>query len=151
MIFPYQSIISAAPDGDDFIVICRPEIPVLVGGPKGAAVQIGLVDTGSDNTILPKSIADELGIVLQSAASPPASVFGGHEVRLAYGDVTFTLKSGTESLSWKTRAYFFDFPAAADETVVLGHSGFLDFFTAEFDGKLGTLVLTPNDELPIAP
>jgi hypothetical protein len=33
--------------------------------------------------------------------------------------------------------------------VILGHDGFLDYFTATFDGKAGTLTLLPNDELPI--
>jgi hypothetical protein len=32
--------------------------------------------------------------------------------------------------------------------VILGHAGFLDYFEATFDGKLGTLSLRANDDLP---
>jgi hypothetical protein len=35
MIFPYQSIISAAPDGNDYVLILRPEVPVIIAGPAG--------------------------------------------------------------------------------------------------------------------
>jgi hypothetical protein len=33
--------------------------------------------------------------------------------------------------------------------VILGHEGFLDFFTAVFDGEHCTLELTPNSGLPL--
>ena len=53
MIFPYRSIITAAPDGNDFLLILHPKIPVTVVGPVGSATYMGLVDTGSDSTIFP--------------------------------------------------------------------------------------------------
>ena len=33
---------------------------------------------------------------------------------------------------------------------VVGSSGFLDYFTATFDGKAGHLTLVPNEDLPAA-
>jgi hypothetical protein len=149
MIFPYQPIISEAPDGIDFILILRPEVPITIVGPLGSESYVGLVDTGSDHTILPKSIADDLGIVLRPASGPPANVFGGHRVHLLIGEVILKLEADGSMLSWETTLLFFDFLKADDEAVILGHSGFLDFFTATFDGKLGTLTLLPNDELPV--
>jgi predicted aspartyl protease len=148
MIFYYQPIISAAPDGN-YQIVLRPEIPVTVIGPTGKATYSGLVDTGSDNTILPKSVAHQLGIALVPAAGPPATVFGGHRVQLLVGDVTLELEADTEVARWQTQIYFFDFAHEEDETVILGHMGFLDYFTATFDGKLGSLTLVPNDELPL--
>jgi predicted aspartyl protease len=149
MIFPYQPIISEAPDGNDFILILRPEVPVIVVGPAGSESYVGLVDTGSDHTILPKSIADELGIALRPASGSPAKAFGGHEVQLLLGEAILKLAADDNTVTWTATVFFYDFPKAADETVVLGHAGFLDYFTAIFDGKLGTLTLLPNDELPI--
>ena len=108
---------------------------------------MGLVDTGSDNTILPKSVADRLGVPLVGTG-PPATVFGGHHVQLLVGDVTLQLEAEGEVLRWTAQVHFFDFVDEEDETVILGHSGFLDYFTATFDGKQGTLNLIPNDELP---
>jgi predicted aspartyl protease len=62
MIFPYQPIISVAPDSEDYEIVLRPEIPVTIFGSLGTATFTGLVDTGSDNTILPRTAADRLGI-----------------------------------------------------------------------------------------
>jgi len=86
MIFPYQVLISEAPDGGDYVLILRPEVPVIILGPSGRDTYLGLVDAGSDHTIFPKSIADELGIRLRPATGPPAKVFGGHPVSLLIGD-----------------------------------------------------------------
>ena len=149
MIFPYRTIISEALDGKDFVLIVRPEVPVTFVGPSGAASYIGLVDTGSDHTILPKSIADELGIPVQPATGPPASVFGGQLVKLSIGEVVIKLKAVDSSCTWKATVFFHDFMKAVDETVIFGHTGFLDYFTAIFDGKLAELTLLPNDELPV--
>ena len=146
MIFYYQPIVSLAPDGRDYLLILRPEIPVTVIGPTGEATYLGLVDTGSDNTILPKSVADRLGVPLVGTG-PPATVFGGHQVKLLTGNVTLQLEAEGEVLRWTAQVHFFDF-ADEEETVILGHAAFLDYFTATFDGKQGTLNLIPNDELP---
>lgn len=147
MIFYYQPIVSLAPDGRDYLLILRPEIPVTVIGPKEEGTYSGLVDTGSDNTILPKSVADQLGIPLVSGG-PPATVFGGHHVHLEVGQVTLQLEAEGEVVRWSAEVQFFAFADEADETVILGHAGFLDYFTATFDGKRGTLSLIPTDELP---
>jgi hypothetical protein len=150
MIFLYRPLISAAPDSDDFLLILRPEIAVTVVGPAGSATYSGLVDTGSDNTILPFSIAHDLGIQVQPAPGPPANVFGGHQVQLLVGEITLQIQDENEIVRWRDIVSFFDFQQRDDETVILGHSGFLDYFTATFDGKAGALTLTANDELPVA-
>ena len=148
MKFPYRGIITTAPDGADYLLILRPEVPVTIIGPAGSGTYLALVDTGSDNTILPKSIADDLGISLQPAGGPPASVFGGHRVELLTGTSVLRLEEAGESLTWTTPVFFFDFASREEETLILGHAGFLDYFTAIFDGKEGLLTLLANDDLP---
>jgi hypothetical protein len=148
MIFPYSSIISAVTPDGDFVVVHRPEIPATVVGPAGSGTYIGLVDTGSDQTILPKSLARDLGILIRSTAGPAAQTFGGHDVHLEAGEVTLQISADGEVVTWKTTISFFDFAAEDEETILLGHAGFLDYFIATFDGKLGTLTLIPNDDLP---
>ncbi len=85
MKFPYRGIVTAATDDGDYLFVLRPEVPITIVGPAGSATYLALVDTGSDNTILPKSIAEDLGISLQPADGPPATVFGGHRVELLTG------------------------------------------------------------------
>jgi hypothetical protein len=106
------------------------------------------VDTGSDNTILPKSVADHLGISVKKVAGATASLFGGAKVQLLEGRARLRLESGKESIEWITPVCFFDFASSDEETAILGHAGFLDYFTATFDGQRGVLSLLPNDDLP---
>jgi hypothetical protein len=148
MKFPYSSLIATEPGTSDFLVIRRPEIPVTIIGPAGWVTLIGLVDSGSDHTIFPRSVADYLNIRLSSAAASSASAFGGHSVQLEVGEVHLRLEAERESLTWPAQVCFYDFAAQSDECVILGHSGFLDFLVATFDGKLGVLTLLATDEMP---
>ncbi len=151
MRFPSRWHISPAQDGDDLIFLPRPEISFVVQGGGRSVSLIGLVDTGSDHTILPKSVADKLGIATADSDGPPAQAFGGEAITLRYGEVVLQLVVDDETLRWPTEVCFYDFPLRKYETVVLGHAGFLDYFTASFDGKNSVLSLTPNDDLPLLP
>ena len=81
-------------------------------------------------------------------ARPPT--FGGYQVQLQVGEATFEIRDESETIRWHDTVCFFDFPDSDDETFLLGHSGFLDYFTATFDGKAGHLTLVPNEDLPAA-
>lgn len=150
MIFPYCSIISVEPHTGDFLLFRRPEIPVTIRGPKESATYVGLLDTGSDNTIFPRSVADYLGIAFEETSGPQASVFGGQRIHLLTGQAVLSLESGDKSITWKTTVCFYEFPTTEEETVILRHAGFLDYFTATFDGKLGIVTLIPNDDFPLS-
>ncbi|MEX2317020.1 MAG: hypothetical protein WD669_07705 [Pirellulales bacterium] len=147
MIFPYRTIVSSAPGGS-LIVFRRPEVLLTVVRASRSGNYLTLVDTGSDSTILPKSLAEYLQIELHEENAFPARAFGGAKVQLLSGDVTFRLAHHGREFVWNTTVGFFDFPDDDDEVVILGHAGFLDYFTATFDGKQGLLTLLPNDELP---
>lgn len=150
MRFPYSSIISLSPHTQKLALLRRPEIPITIAGPAGSATYIALVDTGADNTIFPLSVAEYLGISVDPDAGPAASGFGGYELQLLTGSALLSLESGSESLQWNTSICFFDFDSSDSEVVVLGHAGFLEYFTATFDGKLAMLNLVANNELPTA-
>lgn len=148
MKFPYRAIVTTAPDSEDYLLILRPEIPITVIGPAGSATYLALVDTGSDNTIFPKSIAEDLGIPVAAARGSPASVFGGNRVELLAGTADLHLAVDGGSLAWRTSLYFFEFRSSEEETCILGHAGFLDYFTAIFDGREGMLTLLANEDFP---
>src|SRR5256885_14200040 len=109
MKFHYSSIISAVPGTADFVLLRRPEIPVTIIGRRASATYIALVDTGSDNTIFPRSVAKHLGISVKKVTGSLASVFGGARVQLLEGRATLRLESENESIEWKTHVCFFDF------------------------------------------
>lgn len=149
MKFSYSTLAFSDSESEDFWLLSRPEIPIRVAGEQFAATMIGLVDTGSDYCIFPKSVADRLGISLRPSTRPPANVFGGQQVELLIGNADLQLIDDVQSISWKADLNFFDFgPSTEDETVILGHVGFLEYFTATFDGQDAVLTLVQNDNLP---
>jgi hypothetical protein len=77
MTFPYTLNIARSTDTGDEIVILRPEIPVRVYGPAGTSEVLALLDTGSDNSILPLSIARDLRIPTTPGRGPAAKAYGG--------------------------------------------------------------------------
>ena len=125
-------------------------IPITLFGAKGSVTYLALVDTGSDNTIFPKSVADYLGIRVDQDQGPTARSFTGHQVQLLSGDAHLQIETEDARLDWPTPICFFDYDEPEEEAVVLGHAGFLEYFTATFDGKAYVLALVPNDDLPNA-
>jgi hypothetical protein len=148
MRFNYTTIISAAPDSGELVVIFRPEIRITVHGPKGSGDFVGLVDTGADNTILPESIARVLGIHLIAGKGPAATAFGGEQIALSYADVQLELVHPNETLQWLARVFFVADGNHDRETLILGNQGFLDYFTATFHGEECALDLEANGYLP---
>jgi predicted aspartyl protease len=149
MRFDYSAILSSAPDTGEPVVIFRPEIRIRVHGPRGSGDFLALVDTGADNTILPEAVAGDLGIPLKVARGPAATAFGGQAIVLSYADVDLELVQADGNLRWLARVYFVA-DEASQETLILGHEGFLDYFTASFDGEQCALDLKPNSYLPRA-
>ena len=96
MRFDYTGIISSAADTGDPTVIFRPEIRIMVHGPKGSREVLALVDTGSDDTVLSERVARDLGIPLVRGTGPAVRVFGGQEIDLSYADVELELIHPTE-------------------------------------------------------
>lgn len=150
MEFPYSSVISRVAESEDLLIFRRPEIEFHLIGVVRKLQLIGLVDTGSDFTILPKSAADFAGIPLQPAEESTARLFSGQAVSLLRGDVQLELRGREHSVLWHTEVFFYDFAVSTDETVILGHAGFLDYFTATFDGLEAMLTLMPNETIPTA-
>lgn len=151
MKFLYSTIISEIPESQDYVLLRRPEIPVTIRGPNGSLTLLALVDTGSDNTIFPKSVADFLGILIEAENTQSASTFGGARIQLFLGEAMLQIEADEITARWPTTVSFFDSASPEHETVVVGHAGFLDYFTATFDGLLCELTLIPNDQLPSEP
>jgi len=147
MRFDYTAIVSSSPDTGEPVVIFRPEVRIKVHGSKGSGDFLALVDTGADNTILPESIARDLGISLIAGKGPAATAFGGQEIALSYADIEMELVHPNATLRWLARVYFVE-GSADKETLILGHQGFLDYFTAIFKGEECALDLEANSYLP---
>lgn len=145
MRFPYSLNIVPSIETGDEIVLLRPEIPLRIHGPAGIADVVALVDTGA----VPLSIADDRGIATTPGAGPGAIAFGGQSIRLSFAEVVLELGQDQQTVRWRARMYFAEFPDASERAVVLGHEGFLDYFTATFFGEDCVLELIPNQGIPL--
>lgn len=151
MIFDYQaSLVAITPD--DVGIILRSVIPIVIDGPNGAMEIWALVDTGADHTVLPRFVAEQLAIPLHQDPTVTATAYGGTPIPLSVGIATLSLSTQGKTVSWTDEFAFHESADGENETAVVGHAGFLNYFTATFDGQAGQLTLIPNSDLPpVAP
>lgn len=148
MKFLYREYLSRLPGTADFRLILRPVITIRITGPASEGRWDALVDTGADETLLPLSLAELLGIELDQETTSQAAGISGDPLTIHYGSVDFQIASDLEIVSWNTIVGFVEFGSSNDEVIVLGHGGCLDYFTAVFDGERGELEMIPNSLLP---
>jgi len=130
-------------------ILYRPEVTISVGGPRRSETIQALVDTGSDETVFPASLAKSIGVELDYDAAGQASAVGGHEVRLVPGAVTLELFQNDERHRWQTTVAFLETDEPKDEVALLGYAGFLEFFQATFDSKSHFVTLVSNGRLKV--
>jgi hypothetical protein len=123
----------------------RPVVAVRVFGPKTSRMLDGCLDTASDDTIFPRSLARSLGIDLTGAASGQARTTAGVVIPYAYARVRILVRDGQEECEWEATVGFAD---VAMRWPLLGHAGFLEFFDAEFRGLDRAVIVTPNAAFP---
>jgi hypothetical protein len=73
MKFPYRQYLSQYPGTSDFHLILRPVITVRITGPRASARWDALVDTGADETLLPLSLGEVLGVTLDHDTTSQAA------------------------------------------------------------------------------
>ena len=147
MKFAYREYLTQLPGTSDFRLILRPVISIRIAGPRITGWWDALVDTGADETLLPRSLAELLEIELEEATSQAIGITGD-KLTVHYGEVEFHVANADDNVTWRTTVGFVEFKSSDDEVIVLGHGGFLDYFTAKFDGERAELKLTPNSLLP---
>ena len=123
-------------------VIKEPIIPVRFIGPLRTYLIRGLLDTGASMTLLPRLYLTKLGLVPGERARL-RTASGGLDIWV--GGLDLELRSGRTIHRWSTRVGFIP---RADNAALLGHGGFLDHFSATFDGLHKRVTLRPNGTFP---
>jgi len=145
MKFPYlQYVIQDGPTAFVF----RPVIPVDLAGPDGEIDFYALVDTGSDDTLIPRFVADEIGLKIDDDRVEEVIGIGGEKITIAHADVELRVSDGDESAFWNTSVGVIGESESGGDYVILGHKSCLEFFTATFTGGRHILELTPNNTFP---
>jgi len=142
--FSYKkSLITPAP-GFESGLLYQSKIPVLLSGPKGVMRFDALVDTGSDQTIFPLLDIEEItGILIdRNTKSEVRGRLEQHKEELFLGSkCVLRLAVEEEVYEFPSSIWFSD---DGNSPAILGHSGFLEFFTSTFDGDGHVLTLEPN-------
>ncbi len=126
----------------------RPAIPVDLAGPHGEVDFYGLVDTGSDDTLIPRFLVRELGVTIDDSNRTKVRGIADEIVSIATAEMELRISDGFEFVSWQTKVGVIGEDDDESDFVILGHAGCLEFFTATFDGDRRALELFPNAQFP---
>lgn len=141
--YPYQSYPIRGAGMPRHVIVHRPVIPLRIVGTSGHLEFRGLVDTGADDTLFPEAVIDQLGIAIPPGDRAVIVGIEGSTTVVRYGTVDLMLPGPGGGYRWSARVGFH-----AGFRIVLGHVGFLEYFTATFNGRSRQLTLTPNGSAP---
>ena len=148
MKFPYLAISTKQPVPSlaGLRVRYRPVIAVLLSGTATPQLRDGLLDTGADDTVFSDAVAASLGVDLCQAEQRSISLAGRPQPLLCrYVAVQLRISDGIETFEWPATV---GFVAARLHYALLGQAGFLQFFSADFDGEGLIVTLTPKPSFP---
>ncbi len=129
-------------------IVYRPVARLRIGGSNGNAYLRALIDTGADHTLVPFSIAEDVGAELFEDEHNSVEGISGHEIAVVPGRVQLELLDDSDSLQWTAIIGFAKFASPDDECSVLGHAGCLEYFLAAFDGAGRAVEPTLRGDLP---
>ena len=128
------------------IVRHRPVIAVLVSGASKQRMRDRLLDTGADDTVFSDTVAKAAGIDLSKAEHRFVALAGRPQaLSCYYAQVILRISDGIEAYEWPATV---GFVAGKLQYSLLGQAGFLQFFSAEFDGEGHVVPLTPKPCFP---
>jgi len=123
----------------------KPVIPISLTGPAGLFAYDALVDTGSDEIVFPQKSAAKIGVDLSIAPVGQGGGANQSPIPVRYAEVTLRLSDGHENREWRAWVGFTPSPMRWG---LLGFAGFLEYFTAVFDGVAEAVELTVNPLYP---
>jgi hypothetical protein len=141
--FPYEAVLARGTRAGSYETTYRPMIPLRLFGPIGEYELGGLVDTGSDDTLFPDHFIRTLGVVIPPSDYAAIAGIDGSMPLAPYGKVDLAIPGAGGGHRWSARVDFHP-----GHRVALGYSGFLEYFTASFNGRGRHLTLTLNGKAP---
>jgi hypothetical protein len=149
MKFPYMpaTVKLPIPSLGGGLIRPRPIIAARVIGTTGTQLLDGLLDTGSDETVLEEWAAPLIGVDLTNAIRRDIGLVGRVQpVQVKYVTVRFRITDGSQEI--------YEWPAVVGFTPtklrypLFGYAGFLQFFNTDFHGGDCEVILTPNKKFP---
>ena len=149
MKFPFQHYRTPPSLVDGSEELWRPEIPLHLIGTKSELFTYGLLDSGADGVLIGRNIADDIGISLDESRRWFVKGVSGESLDVVLGHVEVEVMDHQESACWvmPVGVVAFDDPAN-DDIVLLGQTGFLQYFDARLFGAMHFVELISNGTLP---
>ncbi len=119
----------------------KPVIPISLTGSLGTTARDALVDSGADEMVFSESLAALIGVDLALAPIGSAGAANQSAIPGRYAEVILRLSDGHENREWRAWVGFTSSPMRWG---LLGVAGFLQYFTAVFDGAAEAVELTVN-------
>jgi hypothetical protein len=104
-----------------------------------------MIDSGADDTVFPESVAAIIGIDLTQAPTGQAAGIGGQPLLVRFAHLELRITDGTEFRAWPACV---GFVGGGSRSALLGHAGFLQYFTTTFYGDREEVELTVNSTYP---
>jgi hypothetical protein len=123
----------------------RSVIGVMIGGPNGTIPYDGLLDTGADDVLFPEAVAALIGIDLTNAPQGTTGGLGRGTIPVRYAEASLRIADNQERREWRA---WVGFVPIVRRYALLGHAGFLQYFTATFHGDREEIELTVNGLYP---
>ena len=150
MKFAYQCYEIPTSPLDQSVELFRPEIPLRLIGETGDIRVFGLLDTGADAVVIGRELAKCIGMRIDESVSWEVRGLGDRVHTAFLGQVDVELISGSESACWRMPVSVVGLEGAADEEIVLlGQTGFLQYFDVSFLGHQHLIELRANSGMPL--
>jgi hypothetical protein len=144
MRFSYQPHPVQPTPADSGREVYRPSLKVRVIGLSGHVEIWGLLDTGSDECILPMGLIPVIGVAQRADELGILQDFAGRPRVVSYGTVDFEVRLKNRSHRWHAKVGFLD---DRDEAI-WGRGSFLEYFNASFHGPERHFTLRLKSPLP---
>lgn len=148
MIFPFRpyNLKSPAPSLGGGMVRYKPVLTLTILGPSGRTTYPALLDSGSDDVVLPANVATRIGVNLSASLQGQAQGLGGSRpVNLLYAPVILFLTDGAQSCRWRAVTAF---TQTTLRFAIFGIAGGLEHFRTIFDVVDREILLLPKSSLP---
>jgi hypothetical protein len=102
------------------------------------------LDTGADDLLVPDFEAGFLGVPLDESRRVPIEALGQGTTAI-FETVDLEISGGTDTWRWSASV---GFHSGTKYAHLMGQNGFLQHFTASFDGLAHRVTLIPNGSVP---
>jgi len=106
-----------------------PAIPITLIGPNERLDVIGLLDSGADFCVIPKSMAEILGLKLNAKIEEVGGI--GGDAKAIPSSMQLNISKGRENYTFVVGVYVID-ELKDDFPVLIGRDGFFDKFKITF-------------------